>query len=523
VVDRGFLRDTRRALFGCTAAAAALLIIPTTASAVGLEQIGSFSSPTYMTSDPADPDRIFVVEQDGRIQLTANGSTSTFLDLDAIVLSAGEPGGSNEQGMLSMAFAPDYATSARFYVAYTDEDGVMQVDELTASGDSADASTRKTVMTVPHSDDPFHYGGQLQFGPDGQLYVSTGDAARCCSDPYGNAQNLGSLSGKLLRISPQPGGGYTVPADNPFIDVPGAQPEIWSLGLRNPWRFSFDRATGALALTDVGQFAWEEVNYRPLEAGRGRGDNFGWPCWEGPAPGLRCPGAFTDPVFSYPHDGDTCAITGGYVVRDPGLPQLSGRYVYADFCAGEIRSVAMPPSSAFDDCSEEVSVERPTSFGEDADGRVYVVSRAGPVYRLVDGSPPDCESPPPAVAGPPAAEPEQQGGGPVVGLGGKDRQSLSDKRRVRVLASVAEQSTLELDAVVLDDGGELFHLPTRVEELAPGVTEKIAWKLSRADARRARNRIRGGERVMVRFGGYAAGAEEGAGSAAQFEARLVLE
>jgi hypothetical protein len=309
------------------------------------------------------------------------------------------------------------------------------------------------------------------------------------------------------------------------VDEDDAAPEIWSYGLRNPWRFSFDRETDALVVSDVGQFSWDEVNYEPQGAGGGRGDNFGWPCWEGPALGLGCPGAFTDPVFAYAHDGDRCAITGGYVVRDPALPQLAGRYVYADFCVGGIRSIGLPPSSPFDDCSEGVSVDFPTSFGEDASGRVYVASRAGPVYRLVEGIAAECESPAsrppssPSLAGP---EPQGDDGLPVA-LGGKGRQSISGERRVRVKASATEPATLEVDAAILADGLELFRLPPRVKALAGGAPTKITWTMSRDQARRARQRIREGHRVTVRFLGYAAGAEANHGSPAEFESRLVLE
>src|SRR5215211_825002 len=256
------------------------------ASAASLEPIGTYSSPVYVTSDPGDEDRIFVVEQDGRIQLTAGGATSQFLDLDPIVLSAGEPGGGNEQGLLSMAFAPDFHTSGRFYVDYTGTDGgSLHVAELTASGDFADPATLRDVITIPHPGAQNHNGGQLQFGPDGYLYVSTGDGG----SGGGPAQDPNNLLGKILRIAPTPGGGHTVPGDNPLGN------EVWSLGLRNPWRFSFDRATGDILIADVGQSAFEEVDHS-LAPGAGRGLNFGWPCREAFAagPGGGCAGTLTD-------------------------------------------------------------------------------------------------------------------------------------------------------------------------------------------------------------------------------------
>jgi hypothetical protein len=520
---RGFLGAAARGLLAAGIGIAGLFAQADNAFAVSLDQIGTFGQPTYVTSDPGDPDRIFVLEQDGRIQLTASGQTTTFVDLDSIVLSAGEPGAGNEQGLLSVAFAPDYETSARLYVAYSGMDaGALHVDELTASGDVADLATRQPVLTVAHPNDPAHYGGQLQFGPDGYLYISTGDAGTCCYDPQENAQDYESLLGKVLRIDPQPGGGYIVPADNPFVGDAGAAPEIWALGLRNPWRFSFDRSTGALVLPDVGQFAWEEVNYEP-GPDAGRGDNYGWPCREGPGSGLECAGTFTEPVFAYPHD-EGCAITGGYVVRDPDLDELEGRYVYSDFCTGEVRSVGLPATGGFDDCSEGVSVQRPTSFGEDAAGRVYVASRLGPVYRLVDGVPANCEAPapsPPPQPTPSLGGPEEEAVAPVLTIGGRETQSIKRERRLSLKVSADRPGTLELAAMVLADGDLLAGLPARTTGLAAG-TERIKWTLSREQARRARRAVREGRRVTVLFEGVAIDHGMERGTPVEFEVRLVL-
>jgi hypothetical protein len=481
------------------------------AGALSLEQIGTYSSPVYVTSDPTDEDRIFVVEQDGRIRLTTGGQTTTFLDLDPVVLSAGEPGGGNEQGLLSMAFAPDYAASGRFYVFYTGTDaGTLHVDQLTASGDAVDPGSRTQVIAVAHGAADNHNGGQLQLGADGYLYISTGDGGT----GGGNSQLLDNLLGKILRIDPQPGGGYVVPSDNPFGN------EIWSYGLRNPWRFSFDRATGDLLLADVGEGTWEEVDYDPVATGAGLGDNFGWPCREGPAAGPGgCGGSFTEPVFAYQNDSSTCAVTGGYVVRDPGLDELGGRYVYADLCQGVIRSLIPAVPSALGDRSEGLTVTQPTSFGEDSCGRIYVASRTGPVFRLVDGTPTEC--PVPQTAAPPQpATP-----GPELRLDGKRRQSLEHERRISVKATAGDAATVELHGAVVAGrkGKELFDLPAAAEQVAPGATEKIKMKLSGKQARRARHRIRAGKRVEARVHGSAVDAAGNRGPGVEFAARLVLE
>jgi hypothetical protein len=222
------------------------------------------------------------------------------------------------------------------------------------------------------------------FGPDRLLYVGLGDGGPD-GDPDRRGQDLGTLLGKILRIDPQPGGGrpYSVPASNPFVDRPGARPEIYSYGLRNPWRFSFDRRTGALAMGDVGESQWEEIDLVPQ--GGGRGANFGWSAFEGFArfsDGQTAPNAIP-PVLVYPHD-EGCSVTGGYVVRDPSLASLDGRYLYGDFCAGDLRSFpAVPGRRAKDDGALGLNIPSLSSFGEDNAGHIYATSLDGPVYRLV--------------------------------------------------------------------------------------------------------------------------------------------
>ena len=350
------------------------------AAATTLEPIGSatYSSPTYVTSDPRDPDRLFVTEQPGTIDVTTPAGTSLFLDLTDKVI---DPGGS-ERGLWSMAFAPDFAQSGLFYVAYAANGaGALTLDEYheEPTPDATEA-TRRPVLSLDSPANTNHNGGQLQFGPDGYLYWSTGEDAVAA-----NSQSLANPLGKLLRIDPRPNGGgaYAIPSDNPFVAVAGARGEIWALGLRNPWRFSFDRATGALAVGDVGEVSWEEVDYATQASGGGRGANYGWPNCEALVGG-GCSAPFTAPLHAYRRNGGDCAVMGGYVVRDPDLGDLVGRYLFSDLCGGDLRSIDPLAPPPFDSYREEgLEVSNPVSFGEDACGRLYVVAQGnGRVFRI---------------------------------------------------------------------------------------------------------------------------------------------
>jgi hypothetical protein len=366
---------------------------PAAQGTVSLEQVSTFADPVFITSDPADGNRLFVVEQAGRIIMREGGTSSTFLDLatTGLVSSGGE------QGMLSMAFAPDYATSGLLYVYYTNANGDIQIDEFRSAAGIAPLGSRRQVLVIPHPNESNHNGGQLQFGPDGYLWIGTGDGGGG-GDPYENAQNPDSLLGKLLRIDPARSGSapFAIPPGNPWVGLPGAD-EIAAIGLRNPWRFSFDRQSGDLLVADVGQESWEEINYAQAP-NRGLGANYGWDCREGSHDfeTTGCSGlTLTEPVFEYPHTSG-CSITGGYVVRDPGLEELAGRYVYGDLCSGELRSLP-PGAPAAGDGPLGLSVPSLSSFGEDACGRIYVTGlRDNVVYRLSDGAPASCGSPVPA-------------------------------------------------------------------------------------------------------------------------------
>jgi glucose/arabinose dehydrogenase len=349
---------------------------------VRLVPVGRFDAPLYVTSPPGDRSRIMVVEQGGRIMVVRNGRklARPFLDIRSRVISGGE------QGLLSVAFPPDYASSGRFYVYYTDRGAQERIVEFRrASPDRADRSSARLVLRMADPE-PNHNGGLMLFGPDGLMYVGTGDGGGANDEhgARGNAQSLDSLLGKILRIDPRASGDrpYTIPDGNPFVVQPGARGEIYAYGLRNPWRFSFDRRTGDLTIGDVGQDEIEEIDF--VRRDQGRGANFGWRPFEGrrrnfdePAPGAVAP------VITHSHAAGFCSITGGYIVRDPTVPSLLGRYVYGDFCEGRIRSARLRAGVAT--TGRALSLRRVpslSSFGEDAAGRVYVTSLSGPVYRL---------------------------------------------------------------------------------------------------------------------------------------------
>jgi glucose/arabinose dehydrogenase len=352
-------------------------------AAVTLQPVGTFNDPISIASPPGDP-RLFVVERAGTIEVVHDGTTSQFLDIRSLVRNTGE------QGLLSMAFDPDYATNGLFYVFFTDNGtggaglGDNRVDEFRVSADPnvANLASRRPVFTIvrPSSSTTNHNGGQLQFGKDGLLYISVGDDAN-----GSNAQTTANPHGKILRIDPHGAGSgaHTIPAGNPF--PASATPEIWSMGLRNPFRFSFDHLTGDLLIADVGASTWEEVDLAPSSSGRGGGANFGWPTCEGfnlqgsDTSPCTMPGA-TSPVFAYPHSdpgGDVahgCAIIGGFVYRGTQIPELAGRYLYTDNCNGEIRSVQLGIPFASGDRAETApdALSGPQSFGEDASCNLYV-------------------------------------------------------------------------------------------------------------------------------------------------------
>jgi glucose/arabinose dehydrogenase len=358
-------------LAACGAGGSGGQIVERSAQSVGLKRIGNFEAPVYVAGAPGFPKLLFVVEQGGTVRVLRGGRElgQPFLDLGGMISSGGE------RGLLSIAFPPDYRTSRRFYVYYTDPEGNIRIDEFKRrSATRAARGSRRAVVEIPHPFNPNHNGGQLQFLGD-LLYFGTGDGGSG-GDPPNNAQNRHSLLGKLLRIDPR---------------RDGARPEVYGYGLRNPFRFSFDTVTAAkprLAIADVGQDEFEELDYTTVSAAHGA--NFGWDAFEGFAPyrgansGTPDPGGTVKPIFAYSHSrGGSCTIIGGYVVRDRRLPSLYKRYVYADLCEGELRSLVPHLRRASGDRKLGLHVDTPSSFGEDTHGRVYVASLEGPVYRLV--------------------------------------------------------------------------------------------------------------------------------------------
>jgi glucose/arabinose dehydrogenase len=350
---------------------------------IRLVKIGDFEQPLFVAQPPGTDD-LYVVEQVGTVRLVRDGKVASepFLDIASEVTAGSPPLG--EQGLLSLAFAPDFEDSRRLYVYFTDSAEDQRVIELRANGDgtAVQGDSRREVLRMEDFASN-HNGGLLLFGPDDLLYIGTGDGGGA-GDPERNGQDLGSLLGKLLRIDPRPAGGrpYGIPPDNPFVDRAGARPEIYAYGLRNPWRYSFDRETEALSIGDVGQNAFEEIDY--VAAGEGAGANFGWSAFEGTArfnDDQQAPG-HVRPILTYPLGDGNCSVTGGYVVRDRELRSLFGRYVYGDYCAGELRSFVPRPGEARDDRPLGLTVPELSSFGEDRAGRIYATSLAGTVYRL---------------------------------------------------------------------------------------------------------------------------------------------
>jgi glucose/arabinose dehydrogenase len=339
------------------------LLVTTPASATSLDAIGRFTNPVHIAAPASDTERVFVVERPGRVRIVRDGRINDrpFLDIRSRVRCCGE------QGLLSIAFAPDYERSRRFYVFFTERpSGDLRVFEYRASTDAdiADPDTARAILRVPHRRFTNHNGGQLAFGPDGLLYISTGDGGGA-RDTLRNGQNRRSLLGKILRVDPT---------------RRGARPRVYAYGLRNPFRFSFDRSTGDLTIGDVGQDAIEEIDF--LRRGTRAGTNFGWSVFEGTRRMRR--GTVRNhrrPVIQHSHGAGWCSIIGGFVVRDRAL-DLYGRYVYGDFCKGDLYSARLGSGRARGVRRVRLRVPNLSSFGEDAQGRIYAASLGGTVYRL---------------------------------------------------------------------------------------------------------------------------------------------
>ena len=444
------------------ALAIALATAAPAAAAPALSKVGDFDRPLYVTSPPNDS-RLFVVEKGGRIRIVGRG---TFLDATSLT-----DGSFEERGLLSVAFPPDYATSGLFYVFLTDRDtGDLKVYQFrrSANPDRANPTPLKTILSIPHGPE-YHNGGQLQFGPDGMLYVSTGDG-----HDSSNAQDTSSLLGKILRLVPTTG---AAAPGNPHG-------KVWAYGLRNPWRFSFDRGTGDIAIADVGAGTWEEIDWGSAPT-RAMNFDFGWPTCEGPDPGDD-PGCPNDPIIAHNHSEGFCAIVGGYVVRDPALSTLKGRYLYSDNCKGSLYSAT--PRTGAGDRKEPSALDVPaiSSFGEDAHGHIYAASLAGPVYRIYD----------------PAS-----GGGGGGGGGGADTTKPTVNVSIRGLKRAVKKRRLFVrvrcsEACIASVGTRLVkvkRLKTRVRGITAGhrVTFKVWFTKKTAKKLRRRVNRKGFVRVSV--------------------------
>jgi glucose/arabinose dehydrogenase len=350
------------------------------AGGVRLVKLGDFDHPVYVTQPPGNARELYVVQQTGEVIVLRNGTAldTPFLDVSDDISFGGE------EGLLSIAFAPDYDRSGFVYADYTNAAGDTRVVRFTRSQSDplvVDSGSAREVLAI---DQPYtnHNGGLVLFGPDGKLYVGLGDGGSE-EDPDRVGQDRSTLLGKILRIDPRRSGEYVIPDSNPFIGDAGVRPEIYEYGLRNPWRFSFDPATGSLWIGDVGQYSFEEID--GLRADEAAGANLGWSAYEGrtrfnhdqTAPG------HIPPVLVYSHDSG-CSVTGGYVVRDRSLKSLYGRYLYGDYCSGELRSFsARAGRPARDDRALGLEVASLSSFGTDYAGHIYATSLDGPVYRLM--------------------------------------------------------------------------------------------------------------------------------------------
>ncbi len=346
-------------------------------SPIGLQALVdyTFSNPVFLTASPDSTERLFVVEQDGRILILKDGQilASPFLDISGKVSTGGE------RGLLGLAFHPRFSSNGRFFVNYTQaSDRATVIAEYHVSSAPNTAAPDELVLLVISQPYGNHNGGMLAFGPDQLLYIGMGDGG-AGGDPANRAQNRGDLLGKFLRIDVDHDPPYSIPADNPFVGLPG-KPEIFALGLRNPWRFSFDRETGDLWAGDVGQNAWEEIDVIT------KGKNYGWRLLEG----THCFNPETDchrvpnlvaPVTEYANEKGRCSVTGGYVYRGTQVTLLQGIYVFGDFCSGEIWGHLNGKTELLLDTDQQIS-----SFGEDEEGELYVVGYGGKIFRMVPGA-----------------------------------------------------------------------------------------------------------------------------------------
>ncbi|MEU0983328.1 PQQ-dependent sugar dehydrogenase [Streptomyces griseus] len=335
-----------------------------------LTEVARAQGPSAGTAGPDDT--LWIAERAGTVRvLDDQGLGAPVLDISAETTTDGE------RGLLGVAFDKDFA---HFYLSFTDLEGTSTVDEIAVEDGRLQPETRRTVLTQtqPYAN---HNGGDIKFGPDGYLYIAFGDGGSG-GDPHGNGQKLDTLLGKLLRIDPAGGKPYAIPADNPFVDDANAKDEIWSYGLRNPWRFSFDAGTGDLLIGDVGQSDWEEIDWAP--AGSDGGENYGWSSMEGTHPfrGGTEPANHVPPVYEYDRTGLGCSVTGGFVYRGDALPDLRGSYVFSDYCDGTLRTLQLENGEVTGVGDLGVSGGEVISFAESGDGELYVLASNGTISRV---------------------------------------------------------------------------------------------------------------------------------------------
>jgi glucose/arabinose dehydrogenase len=343
--------------------------------------VEGFKAPLYVTSAADGSGRLFMVEQDGLIRIVRDLQIlePPFLNVKTLVSRDG-----SERGLLGMAFHPRYGETGTFFINYTDVNGDTAVVRYRVSPDNPDRADPNSAEMILQVDQPYpnHNAGQLAFGPDGYLYIGLGDGG-AAGDPHGNGQNGMTLLGKMLRLDVDSDRPYAIPPTNPFVGRPDFAPEIWAYGLRNPWRYSFDRQTGDLYIADVGQNNWEEINYQAATS-RG-GENYGWNLYEATHPfqNGQAIGA-VPPIAEYSH-ADGCSVTGGYVYRGAALPDLQGTYLFGDFCSGTIWATRRAPDGTWQTRILMNSGIPISSFGEDESGELYVVNYGGGLFRMVAG------------------------------------------------------------------------------------------------------------------------------------------
>ncbi|MFF7802733.1 PQQ-dependent sugar dehydrogenase [Streptomyces olivaceus] len=340
------------------------------AAQIALTEVASATNPTAGAAGPGGT--VWIAERAGTVRVLSDGGLGEpVLDISDETTTDGE------RGLLGLAFDPDLA---HLYISFTDLEGTSTIDEFAVQDGTVQQDTRRTVLTQEQPETN-HNGGDIKFGPDGYLYVAFGDGGGG-GDPDGNGQKLDTLLGKLLRIDPQGGDPYAIPEDNPFAGDPDARGEIWSYGLRNPWRFSFDAGSGDLLIGDVGQSEWEEIDWAPADS-KG-GENYGWSQMEGTHPfrGGTEPDNHVSPVHEYDRTGLGCSVTGGYVYRGDAVEDLVGQYVYSDYCDGTLRSLEIENGAVTAENDLGVNGGEVVSFAQDADGELYVLAIGGTVSRV---------------------------------------------------------------------------------------------------------------------------------------------